>query len=109
VSPVQQVRLGSRPETVLAKEGDWTLTTPEIQLGKYMVARLIETGPKTAVWGVFSKHHDDKLGVIKWFGPWRQYCFFSMDVAVFSSGCFQDLTKFLVSLNEGRKKGRSES
>jgi hypothetical protein len=69
-----------------------------------MIARLIETKPKTAVWGVFSKNHGDNLGVIKWFGPWRQYCFFSMDVAVFSSGCLRGLDKFLVALNEARKK-----
>jgi hypothetical protein len=70
-----------------------------------MVARLIETRPKTAVYGVFSKHHGDRLGIIKWFGPWRQYCFFSMDVSVFSSGCFQDLEKFLVALNKAKKGG----
>jgi hypothetical protein len=75
-----------------------------IQLGKYMIARLIETRPKTEVYGVFSAHHGDKLGVIKWFGPWRQYCFFSMDVAVFSAGCFRDLAMFLIQLNVAHKK-----
>jgi hypothetical protein len=79
--------------------------TDEIPLGKYMLARFLEARPKTAVYGVFSKHHGDKLGVIKWFGPWRQYCFFSMDVAVFSSSCFQDVAKFLDSLNKARQKG----
>jgi len=80
------------------------LTTPEIQLGKYMVARLIETRPKTAVYGVFSKD-DSRLGIIKWFGPWRQYCFFCMEVSVFSSGCLRDLDKFLVTLNKAKKGG----
>jgi hypothetical protein len=81
------------------------MSSSEFKLGKYMIGRLIETRPKTAVYGVFSKHDATKLGVIKWFGPWRQYCFFSMDVAVFSSGCFQDLVKFLDSLNQARKRG----
>jgi hypothetical protein len=81
----------------------------DIPLGKYMVARFLEARPKTSVYGVFSKHHGDKLGVIKWFGPWRQYCFFSMDVAVFSSGCHQDLARFLDSLNKARKMGSLDS
>jgi hypothetical protein len=85
------------------------LSSAEIQLGKYMVARLVETKPKTAVYGIFSAHQEDRLGTVKWFAPWRQYCFFSMDVAVFNSGCFQDLTKFLVALNEGRKKGEAST
>lgn len=79
------------------------MTSIEIQLGKYMVARLIGPQPKTGVWSVFSKAQGDRLGVVKWFGPWRQYCYFSMDVAVFSSGCFQDLTKFLDALNKAKK------
>jgi hypothetical protein len=80
-----------------------TLTSPEIQLGKYMVARLIETRPKTAVYGVYSAHHDERLGTVKWFGPWRQYCFFCTDVIVFSSSCFQALDKFVVALNRAKK------
>lgn len=82
------------------------MTSSEIQLGEHMVARLLEARPKTAVFGVFSKHYGDKLGVIKWFGPWRQYCFFCMDVSVFSSGCLRDLDKFLSSLNTSKNHER---
>ena len=86
------------------------MSSPEIQIGKYMVARLIEAKPKTDVYAVLSAHHGDKLGIIKWFGPWRQYCYFSMDVAVFSAGCFRDLSMFLILLNvEHKKKVESKS
>jgi hypothetical protein len=81
------------------------MSSPEIQLGQYMVARLLDVRPKTAIYGIFSKHHGEQLGTIKWFGPWRQYCFFSMDVSVFSSGCLQDLDKFLIALNKAKKGG----
>jgi hypothetical protein len=79
------------------------VASPEIQLGKYMIARLLETKPKTAVYGIFSKHHGDRLGTVKWFGPWRQYCFFCTDVSVFSSTCFQALQKFIDGLNTVKK------
>jgi hypothetical protein len=84
------------------------MPTAELDLGKYMVARLIrliETKPKTVVYSVFSKHDEDRLGTIKWFGPWRQYCFFCTDVGVFSSTCLRDIEYFLILLNVEKKKG----
>jgi hypothetical protein len=79
------------------------LSAPEIQLGKYMVARLVETRPKTVVYGVFAIHHGERLGTIKWFEPWRQYCYFCLDADVFSSRCFKALTSFLDSLNQAKR------
>jgi hypothetical protein len=74
-------------------------------LGKYMVADLVEEKPKTQVWRVRSRGHDDTLGSIKWFGPWRQYCFFFIaDVAIMSAGCLRDLASFLEELNSKHKK-----
>ena len=83
------------------------MSNPEIELGKYMVARLLETRPKTAVYGIFSKDSEERLGTVKWFSPWRQYCFFCADVTVFSLGCLQGLEKFLADLKEARKEGKS--
>ena len=82
------------------------MASPEIQIGKYMVARLLETKPKTAVYGIFSAHHSERLGTVKWFGPWRQYCFWPscVDVTTFSSGCLRDLDNFLVTLKKAKKE-----
>lgn len=33
-----------------------------------------ETG-KTQKWNVVNNRHDSRLGVIEWYGPWRQYVF----------------------------------
>ena len=75
-----------------------------IDLGKYMHAELTEERPKTQVWQIKSKSDGSKLGVVKWFGPWRQYCFFVMDVSVFSAGCFRDIASFLEDLNRKHKE-----
>jgi hypothetical protein len=77
-------------------------------LGQYMLARQIERKPKTNVYGVFSTHHGDELGTVKWHGPWRQYCFFlPRDLPdfeiVLSASCLQDLVKFLKELNEKKR------
>jgi hypothetical protein len=35
-----------------------------------------------------------------WYGAWRQYCFFPSEEMIFSSGCMQDIIKFIQNLME---------
>lgn len=64
--------------------------------------------PKTKVYEVRNKTHGHHLGIIKWFGSWRQYCFFPANFptlsVVFSSGCLHDIEEFIKKLMEERKK-----
>ena len=48
----------------------------------------------------------DLLGVIKWFGRWRQYSFFPEPETVFNNGCLRTITSNIEILNDARK-GRS--
>lgn len=41
----------------------------------------------------------DRLGVIKYFGRWRQYCFFPANDMVFSSGCLREIEERLKVIN----------
>lgn len=50
-------------------------------------------GRKTKVWRVMSTS-GNHLGMIKWFGRWRCYCFFPNLDTVFNDGCLEDLTDF---------------
>ena len=79
-----------------------------VSIGKYMEAHLLEQEPgaKTQRWEIRSKNDTSTLGCIKWFVPWRQYCFFVIDVTVFSAGCFRDLTSFIEELNRKHKQGK---
>jgi len=63
---------------------------------------------KTEVYDVLSKSSDFVLGHIKWYAPWRQYCFMPSPNCVFNVGCMADIGKFIVELMEERKrvKGR---
>jgi hypothetical protein len=65
---------------------------------QYRYINFVKTAdkPKTTVWSCRTRH-GDALGEIKWFGAWRQYCFFptyglSM---VFSAGCLADIQDFI--------------
>jgi len=60
---------------------------------KYLIFRVLAEKPKTKVWGCFSRH-GDKLGEVRWFARWRQYCYFPEVDTIYSSGCLADINHF---------------
>ncbi len=68
--------------------------------------------PKTTVWEcrhneVIDELYDEDnvLGVVKWYGPWRQYCFSQIALmGVFNASCLDDIAEFIRSLP--RKSGK---
>lgn len=58
---------------------------------------------KTKVYVVRNKDNGFHLGVIKWYGPFRQYSFFPEENCVFEKTCLKDITDFVVKLEEERK------
>ena len=69
----------------------------------YIGFELIKQTDKTKVFRVRNKQHGNILGLIMWYGAWRQYAFFPSEETVFSSGCMQDITQFIKGLMEERK------
>jgi hypothetical protein len=71
---------------------------------KYLVFDPWLTSGKTEVWAVFSVS-GDRLAIIKWYGAWRQYCFFPVSGAetVWSVGCLQEVTAFIEQLMAKRR------
>lgn len=59
--------------------------------------------PKTQTFLIINKESDFKLGVIKWYGPFRQYSFFPEPNTVFEKTCLKDITQFIIDLMEERK------
>lgn len=57
---------------------------------------------KTSVWACCNNNSFDQIATIKWYSPWRQYCIFTGDNAVFNRGCLQDITDFITQLMEER-------
>ena len=75
---------------------------------KYIYFEVIEEKPKTKVWSIFNKTNLSQLGIIKWFGGWRQYCFFPESETVWSMGCLQDVIAFMTKEEENRKAKKEE-
>jgi hypothetical protein len=81
---------------------------------KYIAFKILEEKPKTKVWLCYNKKSSANLGVIKWYTPWRQYCFcpkyndsfISTHYTVYSAGCLNDISEFIKSLNDELKRTR---
>lgn len=80
---------------------------------KYFVIKELPRSPmrKTSTFVIFNKNSGAALGRIKWYGSWRQYCFFPTQYAetVWSMGCLQDIQGFIGKLMEERKNDSSHN
>lgn len=62
---------------------------------------------KTQIWIVFNKDSGDMLGDIKWYGAWRQYCFFPAGNTIFHKGCLEAINRKIASLMAARRTAKS--
>jgi len=60
---------------------------------------------KTSVWECRNNRSGKIIGLVQWYGPWRQYCYFSFIHGVYSSGCLSDIRNFIKAAEELRKRG----
>jgi hypothetical protein len=56
-------------------------------------------GAKTRVIAVHNRRHGDLLGVIHWWGAWRQYVFEPAGPSVYSADCLADIKEALQQAN----------
>ena len=70
---------------------------------RYMEFDLVGDTGKTEIWNILSKSSEFVLGQIKWYGPWRQYCFFPSPNSVFNPICMDDINKFIRKLMKKRR------
>ncbi len=70
----------------------------------YIRFDLIEKKPKTNVYAVINISGEYPLGHIKWYGSWRQYCFFADEGSIIlNKGCMQTIFLFIQELMEKRR------
>ena len=55
---------------------------------------------KTCIWEVVSKSSGNGLGLIKWYGAWRQYTFHPYEGTVWNDDCLGEVVKFLDKEND---------
>lgn len=62
---------------------------------------------KTWVWAIKAKEGGDLLGLVKWFGRWRKYCFYPQPDCIFEEDCLRDIAQFVSNATRlHRDKGR---
>jgi hypothetical protein len=64
----------------------------------------VPSNGKTQIWQCLSNNGGYALGVVKWYGAWRQYCFFPSGETIFNVGCLSDIQDFIRQLMEERRK-----
>ena len=70
---------------------------------KYIYFHETEKKTKTSVYACRSFRGVD-LGTVKWYAPWRQYCFFPSEDTIFNAGCMGDVLHFIDQLHKGRRR-----
>lgn len=75
---------------------------------KYINFFLVEQKPKTNVYECRNNKSGVVLGILKWYGPWRQYCYFPACQAVYSKGCLEDINSFIDSLKLTKSKNNEK-
>jgi hypothetical protein len=81
----------------------------EAEYIRFVVQDTVFPERKTLIWDVVGKSEGDRIGVVKWLGRWRQYCFFPDHDTVFNSICLRDIQVFLQARNQGHRKKRGET
>lgn len=70
---------------------------------EYINFRILSEGKKTNVYTCYNNRSVAALGTVKWYGPWRQYCFYPDAEMVFNKGCLNDISNFMEALMLERK------
>jgi len=59
---------------------------------------------KTKVFACRNRRSGDRLGAVCWNGPWRQYVYEPVCVAIYSAGCLRDIAEFIEALMAERRQ-----
>jgi len=63
-------------------------------------------GRKTKIWVCYTNSTDMPLGIVQWYSPWRQYCFYPTNTLVLSADCLRDLVTFIDGKQREHKEER---
>ena len=73
-----------------------------LKITKYLNFTQIGNTGKTLIIGV-GNNNAEKLGIIKWSGAWRKYCYHPFEETSYDTSCLLDIIDFINELMEKRK------
>ncbi len=71
---------------------------------KYITFDLVGSTGKTDVINILSISSQFILGQIRWYGPWRQYCFMPSGNSVFNRTCMSEIIAKINELMDERRR-----
>lgn len=70
---------------------------------EYLAFERVETvGRKTPIIVVRSLSSGTELGQVRWYGPWRQFCFHPACQTIFNVGCMTEIQNVIAELKAER-------
>lgn len=66
----------------------------------YLSFELIGKTDKTLIYSILSGN--TQLGLVKWYAPWRKYCFYTKDNCIFDINCLTEINDFIKALTNDR-------
>lgn len=72
-------------------------------MSKWIRFDIIKDTGITKIWEVVTQR-DLPLGYVKWYYPWRRYCFFPIAGTVYAASCLRDIDDFMKREMKVRKK-----
>lgn len=85
-------------------DGDWIMEFKYFVIDK----QAPKPGCKTSRYPLRSRNGDYILGVIKWYGAWRQFCFFPQPETLWSVGCLHDVQQAMASITARYKQQKQK-
>ncbi len=67
---------------------------------KFISFKMTDKKLRTTTWLCTNNRAGSELRIIKWYGVWRQYCYFPTVQAVYSKGCLEDIADFIKQLKK---------
>lgn len=61
---------------------------------------------KTDTWEVWSLDEASHVGQVRWYSPWRKYCFFPSHETVFEQDCLRFIAEFVEKETVKHRKGK---
>jgi len=71
-----------------------------------IIAEQFKPGRKTQDFVIVNRNAKIVIGTIKWYGPWRQYCFYPVSDTVWSAGCLEGVFEFLNEVKQTRRNAQ---
>lgn len=75
----------------------------------FYIIKEVKDNRKTPILHICSKLSRNEIGIIKWYGAWRKFCFFPHPDTIWDEKCLTALNNFLIQYNKDWRENKNET